>query len=185
MTRLQSFAIYFCWYFDCYCQIQSLISGRETEQEATSSLKLDIFLVFSNFLKSYLLSPFGTREATCISILLTMFHFILFYWWQIGPVLEHSRKFENIMSIIFWKIYFFLFTLSANDNLFFWKNCSFDSKMYGKWMNTFSTNSYFLYFQCFQCYATLIFKELLYINEMNFFHFYFEICYKLNFNSKL
>ena len=42
--------------------------------------------------------------------------------------------------------------------------------IYGTWMTTFSTNPYFFIFQCFECYtATLIVKELLYINKINCF----------------
>ena len=36
-------------------------------------------------------------------------------------------------------------------------------------MTTFSTNPYFIIFQRFECYTTIIVKELLYNNKINFF----------------
>ena len=53
-------------------------------------------------------------------------------------------------------------------------------KCCGTWMTTFSTNPYFIIFQRFECYTTLIVKELLYINKIKFFYFYFKKCRNLH-----
>ena len=56
----QKFDIYFCVFFDCYCQ--GLISGRETEHWVMFPPKFEIFQIFPYSLRFYVL----TREATRI-----------------------------------------------------------------------------------------------------------------------
>ena len=56
-TGQEKFDIYFCLFFDCYCQ--SLISGGETGHWAMSPPKFKIFLIFPYFLRSLSLKSFS------------------------------------------------------------------------------------------------------------------------------
>ena len=52
-------------------------------------------------------------------------------------------------------------------------------------MTKFSANPYFIYFSTFRVF-TLTIKELIYINKINFFYFYFKKYHNLhNFNRNL
>ena len=68
LDRKEKFDIYSCVFFDCYCS--SLISGMKTGHQAMSPPKFEIFLIFPYFLRSSVLSPWATREATRIPSLL-------------------------------------------------------------------------------------------------------------------
>ena len=63
-TGKEKFSIYFCMFFNCYCQ--SLISSRETGHQDICAPKFENFLVFPNFLKSQVLTHLATLEATRI-----------------------------------------------------------------------------------------------------------------------
>ena len=73
------FDIYFCVFFDCYCQ--SLISGRETGHWAMPLPKFDIFLIF----------PW---RQLVYQICYTRYY-VSFYLWLIGSVLKHCKDLKN------------------------------------------------------------------------------------------
>ena len=68
-----------CVFFDCYCQF--LLSGGETGRRAMSPHKFEIFPVFLNFLRSYVLS---------CSACFTRYQ-ILFNLWRLRSILKHRK----------------------------------------------------------------------------------------------
>ena len=87
-TGKETFDIYFCVFFDCYCH--SLISGRETRH--MSPPEFEIFLIFpiSFSYKILSLKSSTTRLALAYQVCYTRYH-VSFYLWLIRSVLKRCK----------------------------------------------------------------------------------------------
>ena len=77
-TRAEKCEIRFGLFLDLY--YKNSISGAETWHWFLSPPSFEIFLMFTNFLRSYILHRLATREATLIEFFYTSYQALLYLW---------------------------------------------------------------------------------------------------------